>query len=129
MLTGVIELTEHTVDRKISPGDTINLATLQPLKQYDKKEKISNSQILMDHTVCSSWVHASLIKTGFNTRKTTAKGVRRMKKTLRINGFMPNNAVVIYPDPIQYSGDDDEHEDLNSRCVITETDRKSVIAI
>ena len=68
MLTGVIELTEHTVDRKISPGDTINLATLQPLKQYDKKEKISNSQILMDHTVCSSWVHASLIKTGFNTR-------------------------------------------------------------
>ena len=77
----------------------------------------------MDHRICSSWVHASLIKTGFNTRKTTAKGVRRMKKALRRNGFMPNNSVVIYPDPLQYTVEEDEHQ-VDDRCVITPSDRK-----
>ena len=47
--------------------------------------------------MCSAWITASLIKTGFNTRKTTKKGVRRMTKSLKTTGFMHNNAVVVYP--------------------------------
>ena len=67
-----------------------------PVKNKNKRALL-NSTIHKDYALTTAWVEARLIKTGFNTRKTTKKGVRRMRQSLRTRGYMQSNAVVIYP--------------------------------
>ena len=94
---------------------------LGPIPTYEEGKKVLNSTILKDFTLTCSWIDASLIKTGFNTRKTTKKGVRRMSKSLRSSGYMQSNAVVIYP------GATAEVDDESDVFHLTESDVKSGI--
>ena len=50
------------------------LDILDPVPPYPANQTVLNSAILKDYTVTMAWVQAKLIQTGFNTRKTTAKG-------------------------------------------------------
>jgi hypothetical protein len=68
-----------------------------PRIEYNPANNVLNSRILADYTLCNAWVQASMIKTGFNTRKTTRKGVRRMWDSMKTNGYMQSNAVVLFP--------------------------------
>ena len=83
-------------------GDTKwTLPTLHPsiddlkVKFAGKPPKMA--EILKEFTLTTAWVEAKLIKTGSNSRTTSSKGVRRMKKSITEKGYMPNHMVVIYP--------------------------------
>jgi hypothetical protein len=89
---------------------------------YQDESKILNSTILRDYTISTAWVQAKLIKTGFNTRKTTQKGVRRMRESLNKSGFMQSSAVVIYPG----SDDDDQDESENPFRLTPEDTKKGI---
>jgi len=94
---------EQPVKMKLSNLKRIRVDTdwevddLEPIEPYADSGVIPNSQILKDYTMTSAWVESTLIKTGFNTRKTTRKGVRRMRNSIKTSGFVPTNAVVIVP--------------------------------
>ena len=90
------------------------LDDLDSLPTYPEGQKVLNSTILKDFTIATAWVTASLIKTGFNTRKTTKKGVRRMTKSLRQRGYMQSNAVVIYPGTNEASQVAEDHFTLSN---------------
>ena len=70
--------------------------TYSPMPEYVDTQP-TLAQILEDWELCTAWVDARLIKTGFNIRKTTEQGVRRMTKSLRESGYLGNSCVTIYP--------------------------------
>jgi len=70
---------------------------LPELKEIPDQGTMMNSDILRCYTMSSAWIQAKMIKTGFNTRKTTKKGVRRMRVSLKTRGYMHTSAVIVYP--------------------------------
>ena len=95
------------------------LGQLQPKIQYGENQKLLNSTVLKDFFVGTAWVQASLIKTGQNTRKTTKKGVRKMRKSLKTRGYMQNYAVVIYPGHQLQANDDSVHVNDGNQQIFT----------
>ena len=97
---------------------------MDPVESYSDMSVVTHGQILSDYTLGYAWIEANLIKTGFNTRKTTKKGVRRMRVSLSKEGFMPSNAVVVIPADITRFGSDmfmmdqkDLEEGVKFQCV------------
>ena len=104
------------------------MPTLQPsiedlqVKFAGKPPKMA--EILKEFTLTTAWVEAKLIKTGANSRTTSSKGVRRMKKSITEKGYMPNHMVVIYPGNLDAKG---QYPDCKAISRITEEDKKKGI--
>ena len=96
-------------------------------KKAAKKKNMNASQatILRDFELHRAWIKADLIRTGFNSRKTTRKGVQRLKSTIRSQGFLASNAVVVYPsssaDDYTFQCADGMHR---IRCVVELSEEK-----
>lgn len=88
-------------------GDKFDMPDLDPLPAHPPK--LAHAKLLEKYVMTQCWVHVKMIKTGFNTRKTTAKGVRRMRASLLEHGYDRSHAIVLYPgDQRDAGGDDDE---------------------
>ena len=81
--------------QQITPQDQWNLEQLPPLPELS--DDLTKGELLRKVTVATCWIRADMIKTGFNTRKTTRKGVRRMRESLMTRGYVQSTAVVVYP--------------------------------
>ena len=79
------------------------------------------AQIIEDYELCTAWVDARLNKTGFNIRKTTSQGVRRMTKSLRESGYLGNSCVTIYPADLPL-----DNQKVGTKAIkrLTEEDKK-----
>ena len=77
-------LLEHV--QEILSNTAWRMPTLQPSIE-DLQVKFAGqppkmAEILKEFTLTTAWVEAKLIKTGANSRTTSSKGVRRMKKSI-----------------------------------------------
>lgn len=106
------DLKEIREETKYQIGNLDPLPVIQP----DCKNYMS---MLPKFQMGTMWVQAKLIKTGFNTRKTTRRGVRRMKASLKSTGYQPQFMVVLYPGT--------RTEDEEDNYALTPADQKAGI--
>jgi hypothetical protein len=104
--------------KEITPETQFDVDPLPDIPDFPD-EKVLNSTILRTYALGYAWITAKMIKTGFNTRKTTKKGVRRMTKSLKTQGYLMSNAVVVYPGEVV---EDDDEDELTLQQYLTETD-------
>ncbi len=63
----------------------------------DDCKSVSNAALFRRWSFGMCWVKASLVRTGMNSRKTTAKGVRKLKISLMEEGYIVSSACVLVP--------------------------------